>query len=169
VVISRVVFALSLAACGHVESLPVDAADHDSSLVADGATPTLSVTLAGNGTVTSTPAGIDCGATCSTQVEFGTQVSLAATPGAGATFSGWSGGACSGTGACVVTVDADTTVIATFTCPSSSMMINYSGAIVTFSIPTCVSSLTIDAYGAQGGNATAVAGGLGAGSKARSR
>ncbi len=68
----------------------------------------------GAGTITSSPAGINCGATCSASFESGTSVTLTATPSAGATFGGWSG-ACSGTGACTFTLSANTSVTATFT------------------------------------------------------
>src|SRR5262245_60512284 len=61
------------------------------------ATATLTVTRAGAaaGTVSSSPAGIDCGAACSASFTTGTQVTLTATPGVGAAFTGWSGGGCS--------------------------------------------------------------------------
>jgi hypothetical protein len=80
---------------------------------------TLTVTKAGtaDGSVTSTPAGIDCGTTCSASFLQGTQVTLTATPATGATFVGWGGGSCSGTGTCVVALNADTTVTATFSLP----------------------------------------------------
>src|SRR2546428_97530 len=54
---------------------------------------TLTVNKAGigNGTVTSSPAGIDCGATCSAAYDSGTVVTLTATPASGSTFTGWSG------------------------------------------------------------------------------
>jgi hypothetical protein len=67
----------------------------------------------GSGTVTSTPAGISCGAVCSAGFAAGTAVNLAASPAAGSVFAGW-GGACSGLGACVVTLSAARTVSATF-------------------------------------------------------
>jgi len=73
----------------------------------------LTVTRTGNGTITSTPAGISCGTTCSTTFASGTSVALTAAPASGAVFSGWSG-ACSGTGACTVTLAAATTVGAAF-------------------------------------------------------
>jgi V8-like Glu-specific endopeptidase len=74
---------------------------------------TLTVTSSGSGTVTSSPAGIDCGATCSATFTTGTSVTLTATPAAGFAFAGWSG-ACGGTGACVVPMNAAATVNATF-------------------------------------------------------
>jgi hypothetical protein len=77
---------------------------------------TLAVTLAGSGsgTVTSSPAGISCGADCSEPFAPGTSVTLTATPAGGSTFAGWSGGGCGGTGACTVTVSGSLTVTATF-------------------------------------------------------
>jgi hypothetical protein len=69
----------------------------------------------GTGSVTSTPAGIDCGSTCTSSFGIGDQVTLTATPDSGSNFTGWTGGGCSGTGTCVVTISADTTVTATFT------------------------------------------------------
>lgn len=68
----------------------------------------------GSGTITSSPAGIDCGGECSAELEEGAKLKLTATPASGSTFAGWTGGSCSGTGPCVVTIGADTTVTATF-------------------------------------------------------
>lgn len=64
----------------------------------------LSVSVAGNGSVRSQPAGIDCGGACGAQFDSGASVLLTATPGNGQLFSGWSG-ACSGSAAtCSVTM-----------------------------------------------------------------
>lgn len=81
-----------------------------------GTSHTLTVTKngTGSGTVTSAPEGIDCGAACSAGFNSGTLVTLAATAASGATFVGWSGGGCSGSGNCVVTLNSDQTVTATF-------------------------------------------------------
>ena len=49
----------------------------------------------GDGNVSSSIGGLDCGAVCSTVVPIGTQLILTATPGARYWFAGWSG-ACSG-------------------------------------------------------------------------
>ncbi len=68
----------------------------------------------GSGTVISNPTGIDCGADCSEAYNVGTPVTLTATPAVGSVFAGWSGGGCSGTGACAVTMTANTTVTAAF-------------------------------------------------------
>jgi hypothetical protein len=75
---------------------------------------TVNKTGSGQGTVTSSPSGIDCGPTCSADFTSGAVVTLTPTPATGSTFAGWSG-ACSGTGTCTVTMDADKTVTATFT------------------------------------------------------
>ncbi|WP_417908499.1 M6 family metalloprotease domain-containing protein [Candidatus Electronema sp. PJ] len=74
---------------------------------------TLSVSKSGNGTVSSTPSGISCGATCSADFTSSTSVTLSAAPDTGWTFSGWSG-ACSGSGSCVLTMTGNTSVTATF-------------------------------------------------------
>jgi hypothetical protein len=66
----------------------------------------------GTATITSSPAGINCGGTCTASFNTGTTVTLTATP-AGGFHVTWSGGGCSGTSTCVVTLAADTTVTAT--------------------------------------------------------
>ncbi len=68
----------------------------------------------GAGTVASSPAGIDCGATCSTTFASGTSVTLTATPTTGSSFTGWSGSGCSGTSTCTVTMSAARAVNAEF-------------------------------------------------------
>jgi len=68
----------------------------------------------GSGTVVSSPAGINCGSGCSESFTEGTIVTLTATPAAGSVFGGWSSGGCSGTGICMLTINANTSVTATF-------------------------------------------------------
>lgn len=51
--------------------------------------PTLTVTRTGTGAMTSTPAGIDCGAVCSASFSAGTVVTLQPLPGLGYRFNGW--------------------------------------------------------------------------------
>jgi hypothetical protein len=59
----------------------------------------------GSGTVTSQPAGINCGATCSVGLPEETSVTLTAAAAAGSRFVGWSG-ACAGSAACTVETGA---------------------------------------------------------------
>jgi hypothetical protein len=69
---------------------------------------------AGNGKVTSSPAGINCGADCSESYTSGTNVTLTAIPAAGFSFISW-GGACSGTNTtCTVSMSKNQNVNATF-------------------------------------------------------
>jgi RHS repeat-associated protein len=78
---------------------------------------TLTTTKTGNGagTIASLQTGIDCGITCSALYDWGTAVTLAATPATGSTFTGWSG-ACIGTEAtCAVMMDQLQAVQADFT------------------------------------------------------
>jgi len=77
--------------------------------------PVLNVAKSGDGTVTSSPAGINCGTNCNEPYDQGTSVTLTATPNSAATFTGW-GGACSGTTTtCTLTMNASKSVTATFT------------------------------------------------------
>lgn len=70
-------------------------------VVGIGGLPTLTIAKAGSGfgTVTSTPAGIDCGTACQARFPIGDSatntnpVTLTPTPGDGSLFSGWSGDA----------------------------------------------------------------------------
>ena len=83
----------------------------------------LSITKSGtgSGTVTSNPAGINCGSTCSASYSYGTSVTLTVSPSAGSTFTGWSG-ACSGTGFCELVMTTNRSVSAGF----SQIPFNYS-------------------------------------------
>jgi alpha-tubulin suppressor-like RCC1 family protein len=75
---------------------------------------TLGIALSGSGKVTSIPANIDCGNICTMEYVNGTSLTLTATPSAGYSFTGWSGGGCNGTGACNISINAAATVQATF-------------------------------------------------------
>jgi len=75
----------------------------------------LTVNTAGSGS-----GSVSCdGGPCASSYPEGATVTVTATAGSGSTFAGWSGAGCSGTGSCVVTIDADTTVTATFNAESS--------------------------------------------------
>lgn len=75
---------------------------------------TISSAGEGGGTVTSTPAAIACGSSCSAQLMAGSSVVLTATPDIYSKFLGWSGGGCSGTAPCTVVMNSDTNVTASF-------------------------------------------------------
>jgi hypothetical protein len=73
----------------------------------------ITVSKSGKGTVTSSPAGIACGKTCTHGYAFGTSVTLKAKAARGSKFSGWSG-ACKGSHRCNVTTNDTVTVKAKF-------------------------------------------------------
>ncbi|MCS6798720.1 MAG: hypothetical protein NZ898_09335 [Myxococcota bacterium] len=76
----------------------------------------VSMTGAGSGTVTSSPAGIACPADCSETYDHGTALRLTATANASSTFEGWSGDcAAAGTNPiCDLVVDATRNAVARF-------------------------------------------------------
>ncbi|MBK8321696.1 MAG: DUF4214 domain-containing protein [Betaproteobacteria bacterium] len=124
---------------------------------------TASMEGSGTGRLSSSPAGIDCGETCAANFNSGASVSLMASGAGGSTFAGWSG-ACTGTGACTVSMDAAKSVTATFhaavaalsASPSSldlggqSMYTTAPSQAVTFTndgvAPVTVSSVTASTY-----------------------
>ena len=73
----------------------------------------VTVNVSGNGSVSSSPTGINCGSDCSETYEDGTDLLLFATPDSGYKLSAWSG-ACSGNVDCNLTVDQNLSVTATF-------------------------------------------------------
>ena len=87
-------------------------------------TPTFSLTVQGGGdgtgTVTSSPGGINCSINGTAEsgdcIETSSgSFTLTATQSGGSIFTGWSGGGCSGTSTCTVTMDQSRTVTANFT------------------------------------------------------
>ncbi len=80
----------------------------------------LTTTVTGSGSIASSPAGISCPGTCAFNFPTATVVTLTPTTNSGFTFTGWTG-ACSGTGACSVTMNSDQTVGATF---SAAFLLN---------------------------------------------
>ncbi len=82
----------------------------------EGGVESLSVTVTGNGIVTSNPGPINCPGICSGGFYQNTQVTLTASPSAGSTFGGWIG-ACTGTSACNVTMNQSYSVTGEFTAP----------------------------------------------------
>ena len=79
-----------------------------------GSTMSLAVSVVGSGAVVSSPAGISCAAaSCQANFGVGASVSLTPTPAPGWIFLQW-GGACSGTGSCVVSMTSNRNATATF-------------------------------------------------------
>jgi hypothetical protein len=77
-------------------------------------TATLTVTVSGSGAVLSTDGQINCPGICSAQYASGAGVTLNEFPAVGWSFAGWSG-ACSGTGHCSVTMNANKSATVSFT------------------------------------------------------
>jgi hypothetical protein len=75
---------------------------------------TLTVQRSGSGAVISSPAGIDCGSSCTTTVPDGTTLTLTPTAASGYAFRGWSGCDSVSSDQCTVAVNADRTVSASF-------------------------------------------------------
>lgn len=70
---------------------------------------------AADGVIASSPAGINCGTTCSTAFPSSSSVTLTATPINGKAFNGWASGCTSVSGlTCNVTMNSDVTVSASF-------------------------------------------------------
>lgn len=75
---------------------------------------TVTIHKSGEGSVASSPEGLNCGGVCAFDFPHGATVGLIATPGAGQIFQGWNGD-CSGTDTvCVLTVNAPRDVSAAF-------------------------------------------------------
>jgi hypothetical protein len=78
--------------------------------------PLLTVTaeqLGGIGTITSSPAGINCGTTCSARFDPNTTVTLRAKPDRGSRFLGWQHG-CSGKARCTIRLNSAKSITARF-------------------------------------------------------
>jgi len=78
----------------------------------------------GSGSVTSNPAGINCGDDCSEVYTEGTKVTLKAKADTNSTFTGWSGGGCSGTGTSAVIMNADIAVTAAFSAKTPDISVS---------------------------------------------
>src|SRR5262245_28842017 len=106
-------------------------------------------TGSGAGTVTSSPAGISCGSTCSATFASGTLVTLTGAAAAGSTFDGWTGGGCAGTAPCTIATNSGAAVTASFSVASYRLTVTTSGSGTVTSTPagincgsTCSASYT---------------------------
>lgn len=73
----------------------------------------LAATRPVGGTLTSNPAGIDCGTSCAATFPAGTSVTITATADSGFTFANWTDD-CSGTGGCTLMMNAARSIGASF-------------------------------------------------------
>lgn len=102
--------------------------------------PKLTVTRDGDGTVSSSPAGLSCGDGCTASFPKGTKVVLSAAAGDGSRFAGWSG-ACTGTGACEIDLRDDAAVTARFVARRTLTTSSDGPGSVT---PACANGCTYD-------------------------
>ena len=110
----------------------------------------------GGGTVTSLPAGIDCGQACAAEYNEGQTVTLFAAPDAHSAFAGWSlSGAepCLGTGTCTASLAKDVEVKADFEQPTQQTLevsLSGSGSVTSSPAGLSCSSGTCTEHFAQG-------------------
>ena len=81
----------------------------------------------GSGSITSSPAGIDCGAICSASFYSDTVVTFTATVDTGSQFSGWTGNCTADGPACVTTMSAAKDITATFTLITHTVSVTREG------------------------------------------
>ena len=79
----------------------------------------------GEGLVVSSPPGIDCGSTCDAPFPPGSAVLLLAYPVPGSVFAGWRDD-CSGLSACLLMMDGQKTVTATFDLAETTHLVSVS-------------------------------------------
>ena len=89
---------------------------------------TLTVSVNGDGSVTSTDGLINCPGTCSHSYGDQTPVTLNANPAGGWTFGSWSGACSGGNPSCTVTMSQNQSVTATFTQLSYTLTVTPSGS-----------------------------------------
>lgn len=108
---TAVALGLLVAGCGGGHPTPVDAPID----VPETAHLTVVVAGTGAGAVTSSPAGMDCDATCTASFPLRAQVTLTAAAATGAGFDGWDGACAGSQPTCQITLTGDTAVTARFT------------------------------------------------------
>jgi phospholipase C len=110
----------------------------------------VTIAIAGSGTVTSTPAGINCPGTCSANFSLGTPLTLAATPASGFQFAGF-GGACSGQ-TCRLVLSSNQSVSATFNASAAQVTVSLSGNGTVTSNPAGINCPTTCSAGFNSGS-----------------
>ena len=135
---------------GNICAVTLNGATSATATFAPAVSLSVSVTGSGTGTVGSTPPGINCGSTCIANFAQGSQVTLLTEPIGGSVFSSW-GGACSGSGSCVVTMNSAQSVTATFTQLTFPLTVSVTGSGTVKNTPTgfsCSSNCTAN-FGSQ--------------------
>lgn len=118
---------------GAIDSYPDNNTAVDVESLGSLAAVTATKNITGGGSVTSAPAGISCDTSCSGETKNfldGSAITLQAVAATGFTFTGWSGGGCSGTGSCTFAPSGATTITANFDCMSG-----YYGATCSLQCP----------------------------------
>ena len=90
---------------------------------------------AGTGTVTSVPAGINCPQTCTANFKSGAQVALTETAATTSSFTGWAGSCNGATTTCMVTMNAGSSVTASFAKAQVQLAVNETGTGTVTSAP----------------------------------
>lgn len=105
---------------------------------------TVTKNVATGGTISSSPAGINCDTTCTAQsasFNSGTSVTLTALPSGNYKFTGWSGGGCSGTAlTCSVSMTEARNVNAFFS--SGTISLSSDACIIAYGADTCNAYVT---------------------------
>jgi hypothetical protein len=99
----------------------------------------LAITLVGAGTVTSDLPGVACTASCTTQWDPGSVVTLNAAPATGTVFKGWQG-SCTGAGYCVVTLATAASATAVFGVATISLHVGVVGHGAVACTPKCTAA-----------------------------
>ena len=111
----------------------------------------------GTGTITSAPQGINCGSTCKYGFTPGTTVTLTASPNGSSGFTGWGRDAstCGTTNPCVLTMNSDRTVSASFMSYTLKASKTGNGTGIISTSPSGISCGTLCSHGFPPGTVTA--------------